>query len=576
VNADQFLALLWLRWRLTCNRLRRQGTVNYVISLVFLCAGLACAGLGALAGVAGGLLGLTRASPLTTMLVWDVLTALFLFFWTLGLVTQIQKSEIIDLRHLLHLPISLREAFLLNYGSSLFALSAIFFLPAMLGLALGHALGAGPRLLLLFPLVLSFFFMVTAWTYCLQGWLAAIMENPRRRRTVAMVVTMAFVLLAQLPNLANMAHGGHSRTRAVSVATQTQAAVNAPAPACGTFERLHPWIPLLWLPHGARALAQGKAGPAVWGALGMFALGAWGLARAYRTTLRHYRGDGDTRASSAPVVAAVRSDPGRTLLVERTLPMIPDDVAAMALANLRSLLRAPEVKMTLGANTVIILLFGSMAVLRLHTVFPVVARPFAACAAAGITFLGLAQLMSNLFGFDRSGFRALVLLPTPRRNILLGKNLSLAPLACGVFAVCLALVTVLTGLGPAHLLLAAFAFGSLFLIYSALGNVASVLVPFRIPAGSLRAHRVKGATALLAMLTNLLFTLAGSVIFVPPLLGWLCETTGWLPGMSVSLAGATLLTAVAALGYWFTLEPVGRLLQARERKILEVVTQEIE
>ena len=50
--------------------------------------------------------------------------------------------------------------------------------------------------------------------------------------------------------------------------------------------------------------------------------------------------------------------------------------------------------------------------------------------------------MFNHFGFDRGGFRAFVLLPTPRRYILLGKNLALLPVALAVFAIYLGLATV--------------------------------------------------------------------------------------------------------------------------------------
>ena len=45
--------------------------------------------------------------------------------------------------------------------------------------------------------------MVTAVTYQFQGWLASLMSNPRRRRTVIMIATATFVLILQLPNLLN-------------------------------------------------------------------------------------------------------------------------------------------------------------------------------------------------------------------------------------------------------------------------------------------------------------------------------------------------------------------------------------
>jgi len=55
-------------------------------------------------------------------------------------------------------------------------------------------------MLLLVPLALAMIFMITAWTYYLRGWLATLMSNPRRRRTVIMCITIGFILLAQGPN----------------------------------------------------------------------------------------------------------------------------------------------------------------------------------------------------------------------------------------------------------------------------------------------------------------------------------------------------------------------------------------
>ena len=67
----------------------------------------------------------------------------------------------------------------------------------MMGLCVGLMIGAGPAMVLLVPLVLSFVFMVTAWTYCLRGWLAALMVNKRRRRAIIVWVTIVFVGLCQ-------------------------------------------------------------------------------------------------------------------------------------------------------------------------------------------------------------------------------------------------------------------------------------------------------------------------------------------------------------------------------------------
>ena len=80
----------------------------------------------------------------------------------------------------------------------------------------------------------------------------------------------------------------------------------------------------------------------------------------------------------------------------------------------------------------------------------------------------------------------------------------------------------------------------------------------------------------LMLFFNMLFPLAMFPILVPAGLGLLCGHYGWLPAALVTLVLSALLTAVAGLLYWFTLEPLGRLLQRREQKILQTVTQEVE
>ncbi len=116
-----------------------------------------------------------------------------------------------------------------------------------------------------------------------------------------------------------------------------------------------------------------------------------------------------------------------------------------------------------------------------------------ASAAVAVAFFGLMQLMFNHFGFDRGGFRAIVLLPTPRRHILLGKNLALLPVALVVFAVYLGLAAVLARIcGRRTFWRPCFEFVGAFLALSALGNLASILVPYRIAAGSLKPTKMKG------------------------------------------------------------------------------------
>ena len=48
-----------------------------------------------------------EASPTVVMVVWLVITLVFLFVWMIGLLTELQRSETIDLQKLMHLPVAL-------------------------------------------------------------------------------------------------------------------------------------------------------------------------------------------------------------------------------------------------------------------------------------------------------------------------------------------------------------------------------------------------------------------------------------------------------------------------------------
>src|SRR5207247_262332 len=167
--------------------------------------------IGALAAVGGfaglflvGMFALPRVDPTVVMYVWDALAIAFLFFWLIGLIQELQRAEALSLDKFLHLPVSLTGAFLINYVTSLVSPCLIVFLPAMIGLCLGLAVGKGPAMLGLLPLLAAFVLMVTALTYQFRGWLAALMVNKRRRRTVIVVATVSVILLAQLPQLINI------------------------------------------------------------------------------------------------------------------------------------------------------------------------------------------------------------------------------------------------------------------------------------------------------------------------------------------------------------------------------------
>jgi membrane protein implicated in regulation of membrane protease activity len=85
------------------------------------------------------------------------------------------------------------------------------------------------------------------------------------------------------------------------------------------------------------------------------------------------------------------------------------------------------------------------------------------------------------------------------------------------------------------------------------------------------------AVAMLVMVAcQLLFPVAMIPVFAPALLEWLWQLAGWPVLFPVNLILSVLLATLTAILYWQTLEPLGRLLQRREIKILNTVTAEQE
>lgn len=581
MDTDQLRTILWLRWRLSRNQWARAGGLGAVLTLIVVALGLVAGAGGALAGLLAGGLALPKVPPTMLLAIWDAVIVVFLFFCMMSIVSEIQRSETIDIGRMLHLPISLRQIFVINYLASHLSLSVILFVPGMIGLALGLTLGRGLVMLWLLPLVIGFVFMITSWIYCLRGWLVTLMINPRRRRAIIAGVTVGFILLTQLPNFLVQltSDRGRHRPRTVpSASSEEQDQTASQDKRERTIPPLmltaHKVVPFLWVGNGAMTLAAGDVRPAILATVGVFAIGTLGLGRAYRSTIRFYQGgetDKKTKPKARPAVVVRVCDDG-----DRRLPGIPQEASTLAWAFFRSLKRAPEVKMALGMNLMWLVMFGGMALFKRSSTTPDIVKPFMATGAVAVTFFGMGQLLFNLFGFDRGGFRTLVLLPTRREWILLGKNLALFPIAAAIGLALLALVTIAVH-PPAMVVVATILqLPAAFLLLSMMGNLLSVLVPYRVAPGSMKPTKTRTTTTFLIVLSHLLFPVTLAPIFLMPLSGWLFEWAGWASAATVNLIASAMLLAALVLCYRFSLPALGDLLERRERQVLDVVAREVE
>jgi hypothetical protein len=610
VTWQHLTAFVWLRWRLLVNQWRRAGAFNAVLMMIVAVGALVTAIPLFVACFALGLYAIPKAQPVHLLYAWDGLIAAFLFFWCVGLLTELQRTEALALSKFMHLPVSPNGAFLINYLSSLLRLSLIVFGPVMLGFALALVVAKGLSMLPAPLLLAAFLLMVSALTYQFQGWLASLMSNPRRRRTVIVAMTAAFILITQLPNLLNYSApwGGRRRAgRSAALAKEMQGLERAfkahefdaaelvrrqqevmerhqRASRQADRETAEWWartarvantvLPVGWLPLGVMTAAEGRVLPSLLGLAGMTLIGTVSLRRAYRTTVGQYQGQPtNRRGRPAPAVAAPAGARGAGAgLLEARLPGVSEPVAAVALAGLRALLRAPEGKMMLLTPVMTTVIFGSM-VWNARQTMPGPLRPLIALGGMMFVLLGVLQLMGNQFGFDRDGFRVFVLSPASRRDLLMGKNLAFAPLALGMGAVELAAVQAICPMRADHLVSMPPLYVSMFLLFCVLANLMSIYAPVYLAAGSLKASNLKLTTGLLqfAMFT-ILFPLTQAPAFLPLGIEAGLSLLGRTGGLPVCLLLSLAECAAVVALYRLVLAWQGGLLQAREQAILETVT----
>jgi ABC-2 type transport system permease protein len=299
------------------------------------------------------------------------------------------------------------------------------------------------------------------------------------------------------------------------------------------------------------------------------------LRRAYRSTIRFYQGQA-TGKVTARKPKAKKVVKAQSNFLERQLPFVSNEASAMGLAFFRSIMRAPEIKMMLGTNLLIFLIVGGSMLLRRSAGISDAFKPFIATGAVAVTFFGMSQLMFNLFGADRIGFRMLVLTPVRRERILLGKNLAYLPLAFGIGLILLTLAKFVGRIPVIIIFAATLQLVAAFLLLSIVGNLISVLVPYRIAPGSMKPTKTSTTTTLMLIASHMLFPVTMIPMFLAPVSGLLFSKANWLPAGPVNLFVAALLLTLMIFLYRRSLAPLGKLLQQREMKILEIVTKEIE
>jgi hypothetical protein len=245
------------------------------------------------------------------------------------------------------------------------------------------------------------------------------------------------------------------------------------------------------------------------------------------------------------------------------------------MAALRSLMRAPEAKMALLAPLIMVVVFGGI-LFSSQAIPPAGLRPLIAVGSAGVVLLSAIQLLGNQFGYDRTGFRAYVLSPIPRREILLGKNLAVAPL---VFVLGTSIVVIVGCVFPMrvdHYPAVLIQLVSTYFLFALLANMLSILTPMAVAPGSMKASNVKILPVLVQLAVMLFFPLVFLPAAIPIGIEALLSEFDILNGWPVSLVLSLVVLGLTLLVYRKLITLQGNLLLAREKKVLEVVTSKSE
>ncbi len=449
MNPRQWATLVWLRWRMLVNQIRRQSTLTRIYSVVM----LSLAALSSLSAFVStlALAGWIFPAEVPGWLVFavDGFVAAFLFSWFWGVVVDLQQSQVLSLDKFLHLPVSTRGILVMNYASSLLSLNLLFFGPTSLALALVMAGRYGGWMWLAPLLLLAFYFMITAMTWQFRGWLASLMADKRRRQTIIALGSSALIVVAFAPQylLGKFDSDKEDRKKsAIAVARQDlEQQRQAGTITADEFDekkelldqerdrqrnarlaRFASWVrtgnrvlPPGWMAEGIESAGQGRGWISLACLAGMLSIGSVSLVRSMKTSMRLVRGgfdkqswrvktkiasDADDRnagtghhgmAGDGPASLPATPPPN---WIEWNWPLLNQPQAAIASGTLRGLSRMASVKLAMVWPVLILIFVGGTATMGKKLEMPIDLR---AVTGAGICFfimMGATQLIQNQRG----------------------------------------------------------------------------------------------------------------------------------------------------------------------------------
>lgn len=440
-----------------------------------------------------------------------------------------EGGDLVDLQRLQVFPIARRRLLVVDLVAEATSPAVAFFVPAVLGLALGLGIRAAmlgrPAGVVLAPAAVLVAFLADA--ALVRTVLGRVSLGGRRTREVMGIVLVGVFMTAALagPLLeeSGLQAAGRIATRSLTVLRFT------------------------W-PGAAASIASGGGS-----LLDLAVLAGWTallLAAHRRVAGRLLDGEGGYRASVA------RSG-RRAFELDR---LLPGPVGAVLAVDLRTLSRMP----TLWILMMLPVLFGFLLGTPPRGDGPSFASWTAPMAAIGLNVFLTVQLFSNMFGTDHGGAAAWLLSPVRASAILLGKAASRLVVGGAQMALFLGVLRFRMGevLPPGEALLAWLAWLVTAFWVLAPGALISIRFPYRMAHGVQKERSARGLLALLGQFAALPAVLPPALM----ILGGraFAGSAGYAAGIAVSAAGGI---ALAMTSFWLADD----LLDARGPEMVEAL-----
>lgn len=462
--------------------------------------------------------------------------------WLLIPVIAATLDDTIEARQFELLPFTSRQ---LAFGLTVAALVGPGALMTVLMLGIGIGVGYGFGGVWVFQMVavlagLAFMIVVSRWITTL---LTDLLRNRRTQEIAALTIVMMLTLPGVVGSLlvAETAENG--------------------SPGDFDIERILDAIePVAWTPAGVYGAVVDGLEDGAWGQLAVgVAYGAVGLVVG---GLLFARAVDRLQTRAAVNRRTRRRRGGVTALYPKRYPLPRTPAGSVAAKELKYLFRDSRVKAQLiGGLVATVVLVGTGGAALADT-------PYAPFAAAFIGFLVTASVIPNQFGFDGGSFWAYQSSSIRLIDVLAGKNLGWAAVSLPLVVIAAVVAAVLSW-DASYLVAGILAGVSVTAMFTAGGNLTSILGAYPLPESNLFGSRNVSGTALIFSFLGL--GLSGLLI-VP--IALLIGLPAWLSGPALATLGAVAATIYGVGGYALSMRWIRRLLESRALWLLDTIDKD--